>query len=442
MSSVLKAAGWPFRLLARVLPRLPSADESEPGARREQLLQGADLIETCLLLLLFGSLVLKGFILHRDALYSYLGGFILFAFVCVRYRECLFSVSKTILAFGGLALFACASALWAHEAYLVFLDAREMVAALPAMIAIHQICRSEAGLKRVLFSLKAVLIASVCLSLAGGVYSYGNREFLLMNSSVITPFMLMSFVIVFIEWQSRRKCGFCIVALMVAIIPMLIVSSVRSVVVILAILGTYLFILNAGTVIGRVLAAVGAAGLLFVVVVHGPTLMTALEGTRYFRHYSHMEAYLEEGALEGSVGFRLMVQDLALDMIAQRPIVGHGLNNSRHLYERWIGMRTYSHSGYAEILVGLGLVGMLLFLLMFAELSARFIRFWRINRRVSAAGISVLVGFLLFGFIGPLYTSVELLICLALLASPGLASMVSPLKKGWWARLTRSEERH
>src|SRR5690606_31388371 len=127
-----------------------------------------DVLETAVLVVFFASLILKGFWAHRDALYSYMGGFLLFGFTTLRYRQRFFFTSKTLLAFGAFAALACLSALWSHDARLVFLDARELIASIPAMLGIYNVCRTEAGTRRVLFSMKLVLMAAVAGALALG----------------------------------------------------------------------------------------------------------------------------------------------------------------------------------------------------------------------------------------------------------------------------------
>lgn len=379
-----------------------------------------DFFEFCLLILLFTSLMLQGFMAHRHVFYQYLAGFVLFAFVFLRYNRRFRRLCGTIVAYFAFACFALLSAVWARDVSLVLRDSQDIFATIPILIGIYLVCSTVGGVHRMFLALRVSILGTVVLALVLGGYSADERTFLGLISSGVGALMLMGFLAIFIEKHIREGMLWATTGLAAILIPIILVSSVRATAAIAIVLCAYAFFRwmtsRRGLTFG--IAAVAAASTLTIAYV--ADLSALFEGTRYFRHFSHLSLLLEEGALRGSVGVRIFVQSLAFDFIEDSPLIGHGLENSRYLYQQAVGMATYSHSGYFETLIGLGAVGLCLFLLTFSEAVTVYLKRWSKDKRFAAMGLAVVAGILIFNFIGVVYRTTELLIILIVLVSRGL----------------------
>lgn len=67
------------------------------------------------------------------------------------------------------------------------------------------------------------------------------------------------------------------------------------------------------------------------------------------------------GDTDNSTLSRFLMIDYGIDFFKQQPVLGYGLNNFRYLYGSLTGDYVYSHNNYIELLVGLGLVGTLIY---------------------------------------------------------------------------------
>jgi O-antigen ligase len=89
----------------------------------------------------------------------------------------------------------------------------------------------------------------------------------------------------------------------------------------------------------------------------------------WFRLESAQEALQADPAADGSVAERMFMIRRGIEMWADRPMLGTGLDSFRfgaeadHLFASAIG--AYAHNNYIEILVGTGLIGLFLYLFIY-----------------------------------------------------------------------------
>lgn len=89
-----------------------------------------------------------------------------------------------------------------------------------------------------------------------------------------------------------------------------------------------------------------------------------------------LNGFMEEDQGDGSTTFRLELIQWGLDWFKQKPIFGYGADNYRVLVGRmntWAGTSgTYAHNNYIEIMVDLGLVGLVLYYSMYVIILKKF----------------------------------------------------------------------
>ncbi|WP_381426380.1 O-antigen ligase family protein [Sporosarcina thermotolerans] len=80
----------------------------------------------------------------------------------------------------------------------------------------------------------------------------------------------------------------------------------------------------------------------------------------------NISTFIGEGSTtEGSINNRAYMVKFGLEMFRDNPLFGYGIDNYRYLLgESLIGRITYSHNNFIELLVGVGLVGTILFYLV------------------------------------------------------------------------------
>lgn len=87
-----------------------------------------------------------------------------------------------------------------------------------------------------------------------------------------------------------------------------------------------------------------------------PALYSAI-GVRF----ESMAEHLLGGGDDRSISLRQIFIENAKDMFFERPIFGYGINNFVELIYQRIGIGTYAHNNYYEILADLGIVGFFVF---------------------------------------------------------------------------------
>jgi putative inorganic carbon (HCO3(-)) transporter len=104
-----------------------------------------------------------------------------------------------------------------------------------------------------------------------------------------------------------------------------------------------------------------------------------------------------------SMSWRVTVWQDAFEMIGDRPFLGHGPNTFMDIFEfyrhRTIGDPTYAHNCFLQIAVETGLLGLGLFLLIFAKIFSGVIKYIREENNILAAGLFAgSIGFLFQSF--------------------------------------------
>ena len=70
---------------------------------------------------------------------------------------------------------------------------------------------------------------------------------------------------------------------------------------------------------------------------------------------------LGAGTEEGSINLRNTMIEYGIEWFKSKPILGYGMDNYRVLYGASTGWTTYSHNNYIELLVGMGLIGTVIY---------------------------------------------------------------------------------
>ena len=74
-----------------------------------------------------------------------------------------------------------------------------------------------------------------------------------------------------------------------------------------------------------------------------------------------------ERVTEGSITIRIYMVRYGLELFKESPLIGYGINNYRVLLGKDIGRITYAHNNYIELLVGLGILGAIIYYSIYAN---------------------------------------------------------------------------
>ena len=80
------------------------------------------------------------------------------------------------------------------------------------------------------------------------------------------------------------------------------------------------------------------------------------------------------GTSEKSILVRAQMIKFGFKMFQEKPIFGYGINNYKVLFKNAFGIRRYSHNNYIELLVGVGIVGLISYYLMYFKIMFELIK--------------------------------------------------------------------
>lgn len=80
---------------------------------------------------------------------------------------------------------------------------------------------------------------------------------------------------------------------------------------------------------------------------------------------SRIDSFLADftgtGVTDRSTVLRMSMIEQGINFFQQQPIFGYGINNFRHLFGQVTGSYEYAHNNYIELLVGIGMIGTLIY---------------------------------------------------------------------------------
>lgn len=82
-----------------------------------------------------------------------------------------------------------------------------------------------------------------------------------------------------------------------------------------------------------------------------------------------------DGVVDNSTKLRMLYIEYGISWFRTNPVIGYGIDNYRELLFRNIGVATYSHNNYIEILVNLGLIGFIVYYSAYINILKNSIKF-------------------------------------------------------------------
>jgi len=121
------------------------------------------------------------------------------------------------------------------------------------------------------------------------------------------------------------------------------------------------------------------------------------------------------GTSESSILSREQMIKFGFKMFKEKPILGYGINNYKILYENAFGRRTYSHNNYIELLVGVGIIGLISYYLMYFKIIFELVKMKSKSlKNYSYLFLSLLISILIIGYSSVYYYMKHFYIILAM----------------------------
>ena len=91
-------------------------------------------------------------------------------------------------------------------------------------------------------------------------------------------------------------------------------------------------------------------------------------------------SFLGTGEIDASTEERNNMVELGLSLWMKQPMLGYGISNAHIFVDKYMGLDTYLHNNYVELLCGGGLVGFCLYYAMHVYLFVSFIKYRKTNK--------------------------------------------------------------
>lgn len=81
-----------------------------------------------------------------------------------------------------------------------------------------------------------------------------------------------------------------------------------------------------------------------------------------------------EGVVDRSTWLRMLMIDNGITWFRQKPFIGYGMNNYKVLLGEAVGLLTYAHNNYIELLVGVGIIGTAIYYYIYVHTIRRLLK--------------------------------------------------------------------
>ncbi len=167
---------------------------------------------------------------------------------------------------------------------------------------------------------------------------------------------------ILVFFANKKRLPLTLAGIAAMIIPFIYTGSRKAWAFLTIILIVLVFVWNPGKIVRNLILSVCAVVLVLYLVMEIPMLYNIV-GYRFeglFIGMSNSEVSMED--IEHSAWLRQKYSELGFDWFKENPIIGYGLNCYRALLRKSVfGRDTYSHNNYVELLVGVGIVGTVIF---------------------------------------------------------------------------------
>lgn len=304
---------------------------------------------------------------------------------CIRYDSYL----RWIVFF---AIWSLSSIIWATDKDIVFFY---FIWYLQAVLLAFSIGTSINDISDIEFVLKCIVVGSTLLSIRTlyGISLSSFGTFRLGDSIGSNPNELalkasLGCIIAFRYFHEEKKRRYKILYLVAIIIPLIVVlfsESRKGILMVFIALFIYSIINSSNQIkfLRNTLMAIIGVMIVYYLMMHIEFFYNSF-GRRFMLLFN----IFDEGAYVGnSIGNRLNAVELGMNAFIRKPIIGFGLGN----FMVATGLRGYSHNNYIQILVDLGIVGIVLYYTFYIKNLFGMITTIKYNRSLTSMLLSMML---------------------------------------------------
>ncbi len=329
-----------------------------------------------------------------------------------------FTVPSFTIWYGGFTLLSFASALWAEYPENSMIVMSKMLQTVVITFCMAQNYATRTGVLKCvrMFSWAGVYaMAFIMLRTPIDTWFSGGFGFAatsLNPNTVGMIFTLCVLVSFYFAFYCNEKKYYIFTFLQ--LFTVLLTSSRKSLISTVA--GIMLMILMKSqrrNIIIRVLTVLAFVIAVFYLIMSVPELYSAIG----IRIESMLNYVTGEGG-DYSMLLRRVFIEHAKDMFYEKPLVGYGINNFAVKIGQRIGISTYAHNNYYEILADLGIVGFAAFYSYYVYIVSSLVKVWRNSGGSLVKLMIVWVGVVMvceFGLVSYYQVHIQMIICCAYL---------------------------
>lgn len=309
-------------------------------------------------------------------------------------------ISKVFIWFAIFIIFGCMSFLWAENSNNVVHKILQLLINLYNMLIITNIIETKEDLNSIIkcFFVSGLFMSIITLTTSnyGTISRYNRLGSQIGNSNIISFNIFCSLIFTILAYQKYPQKIYIIGIILMAII-IILMGSRKTILMLPFVLILYL-ILNKKIPLNKKIKNLLFFVLLVIIVIFfcfNNSYLYNLIGSRIEDMFSSL---IGNEVTDLSINNRNNMIVQGLEWFKSKKTLGYGLDNYCYLYLKKYGIDYYAHNNYIELLVDLGITGIIIYYSFFINLIIKFLKSKIIHNEKTCLIFSLLVSILIMDY--------------------------------------------
>lgn len=309
-------------------------------------------------------------------------------------------ISKIFIWFLLFVLLGLISIIWSESSYNVSHKVIQLLINLYNIFIITNIIETKEDFNSIIncFFISGMFLSMITLitSNFGSISRYNRLGSQIGNSNIISFNIFCSLIFTVLAYQSKPKKIYIFGIFLMA--SVIILSGSRKTILMLPFVFVLYLILNKKITLGkkmRRLLSLTLVIILIIILCFNNDYLYSLIGSRIEDMFSSL---LGNDVLDSSINNRNNMIVQGMEWFNDRKWFGYGLDNYCYLYLKKYGIDYYAHNNYVELLVDLGITGIIVYYSFFAKMILDYCKSKIIHNEKTCLIFSLLISILIMDY--------------------------------------------
>ncbi len=174
--------------------------------------------------------------------------------------------------------------------------------------------------------------------------------------------LMIGFAFIFTSYYISSEKKYSLIPIATIMLPVILITGSRKAIILISGAVLLMVVIRKGLVFKSRVLKTTIAIILVLLLIFVTFNVEPLYQILGVRLEGFIQLFVDPSEIDSSLNTRIYMLQSGIDYFLEKPFLGYGINNYRFLYaEEVYGIETYSHNNIIELLVGIGLIGTIIY---------------------------------------------------------------------------------